>query len=355
LTGTRWLSERVKLNSQQLSTHLSSGVRHLYLISGDEPLLVTETLDAIRRAARDDGYTDRAAYVAERSFDWDEFEAGLKNYSLFASRRLVEVRLPTGKPGDKGARKIIALAGEEQVDTLLIFITPKLDRTSSRSKWATTLAKAAVCIDHPAPDHRNLTGWISARLKQAGLQCDRDALELLASRVEGNLLAAKQEIDKLQLMSGGERITLDSMRSSVTDGARYDVFQLADAALSGDARRAARILQGLEREGVAAPLVLWSLAREIGLLANVVYALERGLPMGKAMVESGVWRLRQDLIGKAARPMNVRAAESLVAQACRAERTVKGAAAGKPWNALMDLTLALAVSSGAPRLAAGVG
>jgi DNA polymerase-3 subunit delta len=341
----------VKLNPQQLSAHLASGVRSLYLVSGDEPLLVTETLDAIRQAARDQGYADRESYIAERGFDWDGFEAGLKNFSLFASQRLVEVRLPTGKPGDKGARKIITLAGEDNPDTLLIFVTPTLDRTMSRTKWATTLAKAAVSIDHRAPDRHNLAAWISSRLKKAGLQCDDDALELLASRVEGNLLAAKQEIDKLQLMAGTERITLDMMRRSVTDGARYDVFQLADAAVSGDTRRAARIVHGLEREGVPAPLVLWSLAREIGLLAGVVYGRQRGLSAGRAMAEAGVWRSREGLMGRAIRTMDVSAVDSLVAQACLTDRIVKGA--GQSWNALMDLTLALAALTGAARPRAG--
>ncbi len=332
----------MKLNAQQLGSHLSSGVAPLYLVSSDEPLLVDETLDSIRAAAAKEGYTDREVQVAERGFDWADFEGSLQNLSLFSTRRLVELRLPTGKPGDKGARFLTALAGDPKPDMIITVTTPALDSRAAKSKWVSTLARQGVWIALRRPDPASMPAWISARLKKAGLSSDSEALELLAARVEGNLLAAKQEIDKLILLVGEGRVSVDRVRASVADGARFDVFQLTDAALAGDSLRAARILLSLEKEGVAAPLVMWSLAREIGVVADVVYRRECGVSAGKAMTDAGVWRSRQDLISRAARSNDLRSAKKLVAKACDTDRIVKGARRGQPWNAMMELTFALA-------------
>jgi DNA polymerase-3 subunit delta len=189
-----------------------------------------------------------------------------------------------------------------------------------------------------------LPKWIAERLRRAGLKADNESLELLAARVEGNLLAAKQEIDKLILLAENGRVTIDTVRAAVADGARFDVFQLTDAALAGDRTRAARVLHGLQREGVAAPLVMWSLAREINVVADVVYRMDGGSSAGRAMADAGVWRSRQGLIGKAARSFDLPAARQLVASAGHADRVVKGARPGQTWNALLELTLALAGS-----------
>lgn len=342
----------MKLKPRQLASHLSDGVHGIYLVSGNEPLLVDETLEAIRDQARRQGYDERETNVAERGFDWEKLDAGLRNFSLFASRRIVEVRLPTGRPGDKGSRKITALTEAPPGDTVLLFITPRLDRNSAKSKWATMLARHGVWIDLRAPDHTELPRWLAGRLKRAGLDCDQEALEYLAARVEGNLLAAKQEIDKLVLLAGGKRVTLDVMRQTISDGARYDVFQLGDAALAGDVRRSVQILRGLEREGVAAPLALWALAREAAGLAEVAFGLRRGLSLPRAMHEAGIWRNRQELVGTAARRFRARSAQDLLEQACHADRVVKGARNGQPWAELMRLALAIAGTTARPVRAA---
>jgi len=334
----------VKLSQGQLSSHLSSGVAPVYLISGDEPLMVDETRDAIRAAAGEQGIVDREVHVAERGFNWDEFAAGLQNLSLFATHRLVELRLPTGKPGDKGARFLAAVANDPIPDTVLMVITPGLDSRTAKSKWASSLARHSVWIALRAPDAGALPGWIAGRLHAAGLTGDSEALELLAARVEGNLLAAKQEIDKLVLLAEDDQVTLDTVRAAVADGARFDVFQLTDAALAGNRSRAARILHGLHREGVAAPLVMWSLAREISLVVDVVYRMNGGSSAAKAMTDARVWRSRQSLIGRAVRSLDLKSAQQLLVGACLADRIVKGARPGHAWNALLELTLALAGS-----------
>lgn len=334
----------MKLNARQLSSHLSSGVSPVYLISGDEPLIVDEALDVIRAAAAERGFVDREVHVAERGFDWAEFAAGLQNLSLFSTHRLIELRLPTGKPGDQGAKFLRAVAVNPVPDTVLLVTTPGLDSRAAKSKWVAGLARDAVWLVLRAPDTAALPKWISDRLRRAGLAADNEALELLAARVEGNLLAAKQEIDKLVLLAEDGRVTIETVRAAVADGARFDVFQLTDAALAGDRTRAARVLHGLQREGVAAPLVLWSLVREINVVADVVYRMNGGSHPGRAMADAGVWRSRQNLIGKAVRSLDLRSARELVISAGQADRIVKGARPGQPWNALLELTLALAGS-----------
>jgi DNA polymerase-3 subunit delta len=332
----------VKLTPQQLRSHLAGGLAPHYLISGDEPLLVDEALAAIRDAATKAGYTERERHVAERSFDWEELRAGLQNMSLFSERRSVELRLPTGKPGDKGSRFLSAIAAEPVADVLLVVITPALDSRAAKSKWVSSLAGNGAWLPLRTPDDRDLPGWIAARLKRAGLAADPEAAALLAARVEGNLLAAQQEIDKLSLLNDGNKVTVESVRAAVADGARYDVFQLSDAALAGNCRRASRILDSLRQEGVAAPLVLWSLAREVTAVSDVALRAAAGRSLPQAMRDAGVWQSRQKLIGRAASQLNAHGARQLLDKACKTDRIVKGARRGSPWNALMELTLALA-------------
>ncbi len=336
----------MKLNPQQLDAHVDGRLAPVYLLSSDEPLLIDEALATLRAAAVDQGYAEREHHIAERYFDWDELAAGLQNMSLFAERRLVEVRLPTGKPGVEGSRFLVAVAGEPTPDTVMIFITPALDSRSQKSKWVTSLVRAGVWLPIRAPSAGELPAWIAGRLAAVGLQADRDALDLIVAQVEGNLLAAKQEIDKLALLVTDGRVTVDSVRASVADGARFDVFQLSDAALAGNGARAARILYSLEKEGVAAPLVLWSLIREITTVTDVILRACGGLSSGQAVAAAGIWRNRQNLIRQAVRGRDARFARDLIASASRADRIVKGSLPGQSWNALLELTMTLAGGHG---------
>jgi DNA polymerase-3 subunit delta len=336
----------VKLNPQQLDDHLSGELAPVYLVSGDEPLLVDEVLAGLRSAASKQGYTERDYHVAERWFDWSELASGMQNMSLFSERRIIEIRLPTGKPGDKGSRFFVAAAENPTPDTIIIVITPSLDSKVAKSKWVSSLTRAGVWLALRAPDAAGLPTWINARLKAAGLRADRDALQLLVAQVEGNLLAAKQEIDKLKLLAIEGQVTIDTVRTSVADGARFDVYQLGDAALSGNRARAARILYSLEKEGVAAPLVLWSLVREITAVSEIIFRVSGGQSVGQAMAGAKIWSSRQQLIRQAMRGRDVRFARGLIASARRADRIVKGSRKGQPWNALLELTMTLAGGDG---------
>ena len=225
---------------------------------------------------------------------------------------------------------------------MLIVILPKLTSSAARAKWVQNLTGAGVWLSLAAPQGEQLPRWIAARLKAAGLVADDEAIEMLTAQTEGNLLAAKQEIDKLMLLAGGERVTAEQVRAAVADGARYDVFQLADAALAGKGARAARILLHLREEGTAAPLVFWSLARDSAQVVDVALRIADGQSPGQAMGAAKVWRSRQGLIGRAVRGRDGASARRLLASVAKTERIVKGSRPGSPWNAMLELTLTLA-------------
>ncbi|MEE8235720.1 MAG: DNA polymerase III subunit delta [Gammaproteobacteria bacterium] len=332
----------MKLTPEQLPKHLSERLSPLYFISGDEPLQATEAVDQIRSAARQSGFEEREVYVATLGFDWRALTGSIQNLSLFARRRLIEIRLPTGKPGREGSAVLAELADSPPPDTLLLVIAPHLDAAKASSRWAKALATAGVWIAvRPLPTHK-IPAWLGRRLELAGLQYDEAALELLAGRVEGNLLAARQEIDKLVLLADGGRVTVDTVKESVADSARFDVFQLADAAMGLEAGRAIRILQGLQREGVAEALTLWALVREIQTLVALQCHVDQGRSVSAALAKVRVWKSRQGMVGECLRRHTAGSIEGLVTKACQVDRVVKGARFGQPWNALIELTLAIA-------------
>lgn len=315
----------------------------VYLVSGDEPLLVNEVVDALRAAAIGRGCEERDSHVVERGFSWEAVTASLRNLSLFSSGKLVEIRLPTPTPGDEGSRHIRKLASRPADGNTVVIVTPALTRKIAESAWASALAAAGVWVETRRPGLADLPQWIAQRFRAAGLSCEPEGLDLLADRVEGNLLAAQQEIDKLALLHApGTALTVAQIRAAVADGARFDVFQLGDAALSGDVARAVRVLGGLREEGTAAPLVLWSLAREVLVLVDAgIRASREGSPL-RGVQGAGVWQSRTDLYLRALRNHKPGGLRRLLRMAGRADQIVKGARPGEPWNALLELTLALA-------------
>ena len=337
----------MKLRSDQLREQLAAQpprpLASVYLISGDEPLLVNEAVDALRAAAPDRGCEEREYWIVERGFSWEAIGASLSNLSLFSSGKFVEIRMPTATPGDEGSRQIRKLAGRTADGNTVVIVTPGLIRKVAESAWVTALVKAGVWVETRPPSLAELPRWIAQRFRTAGLGCDTEGLELLAGRVEGNLLAAQQEIDKLALLHPtGTVLTAEQVRAAVADGARFDVFQLGDAALAGDVERAVRILAGLREEGTAAALVLWSLVREALLLVDAGIRRDRGGSAQQAVQGAGVWQSRADLYVRALRNHKSGALRRLLRMTGRADQIVKGSRPGEPWNALLELTLALA-------------
>ncbi len=347
----------MKLGAEQLLSRLSppadrqrpgagsAGIQlaSIYLVSGDEPLLVNEVVDALRLAAAGSDRAEREAHIVDRSFSWERVAASLASLSLFSAGKLVEIRLGSATPGDEGSRHLRQLAARPADDNVVVIITPALTRKIADSAWAKALTNAGVWVETRPPSLKELPRWIAARFRAAGLGCAPEGLELLAGRIEGNLLAARQEIDKLALLyPAGTSLTAGQIRDAVADGARYDVFQLGDAALAGDAARALRVLAGLRDEGTAAPLVLWSLVRESLLLVDAGIRASRDGSPQRALQGIGVWQSRTDLYLGALARHKPAALRRLLKMTGRTDQIVKGARPGDAWNALLELTLALA-------------
>lgn len=310
----------------------------MYLVAGDEPLQREEAADAIRIAAREHGYTDREVLFAERGFDWNQLNAAGANLSLFASKRILEVRLPTGKPGDDGAEALIAYAKDPAPDMLLLVISAKLDRGGGH--WAEALEQGGVRVSIWPMEVKNLPGWIGRRMQKLALNPTPEAVTLIAERVEGNLLAAAQEVDKLLLLHGPGPVDAAAAREAVADSARYDPYALVDAALAGDPRRTAHILMGLEEEGTEPTFILWALTREIRSLTGVAWDIRGGLPLQRAL--ASVWEKRRTLVQKALGRHHHQDWQKLLALAAHTDRVLKGQAAGRPWDELLNLSVCLA-------------
>jgi DNA polymerase-3 subunit delta len=321
----------------------------VYLVAADEPLRVGESTDMIREAARAAGFEERELHVVERGFRWDALEAAADTLSLFASKRIVELRMQTPRPGDAGARVIRALAESGDQDRVLIIsINARLDGSAAKSVWVKCIEKHGVLVDIWPVTRAELPQWIRERARRHELELTSAASELIADRVEGNLLAADQELAKLSLTAAGRRIDEQAALEAVASSARFDVFRLTDAVLAGDAARALRVLAGLRLEGVHPTLVLWALVRELSLLAKLKFASRSGQQLESIMRRNGVWQRRQPLVKQALGRFAWAELAELLRLAATTDRRLKGQGYGPHWEALTDLVLA-AVSPARPR------
>lgn len=336
----------MKLAPAQLAKHLQGTLAPVYVISGDDPLLCQEAADAVRAAARQQGFDERQVFSADASFDWGTLLQAGASMSLFAERRLLELRLPSGKPGDKGAAALMEYCARPAEDTLLLISLPKLDGSAQKTKWGKALAEGAHTqfVQIWPVDIGQLPQWIRQRLSQAGLSATQDAVELIAARVEGNLLAAAQEIEKLKLMAEEGQITVQTVQAAVADSARFDVFGLTDAVLNGEAAHALRMLEGLRGEGVETPVILWALTRELRALANMSQQFSQGVPLDKVFSSARppVWDKRKPLMSKALQRHSAKRWSQLLMDAQRIDAQIKGQAAGSPWSSLSRLALLMA-------------
>jgi DNA polymerase III subunit delta len=308
----------------------------MYLVSGDEPLLVGEAADAVRAAARAAGYADRTVFFIDRSFSWDELRHASHALSLFAERRLFELRMPSGKP-DKGAQALAELAAQPPPDIVCLVVTDKLDKKTTDAPWVRAVEKHGVWVPIWPVETAALPGWLRARAKLLKVELEPAAAQLIVDRVEGNLLAAKQELEKLSLLADGAPISADLVLRSVGDSARYDVFQLAEAAAAGDGARALRVLLGLKSEGVEPTLILWALVRE---LRGLWQAKERDRL--RSTVRGSGWNLAATPSPRALSRLGKLPLARLLRQASYTDRVIKGLAMGDAWSALTGLTSGLA-------------
>jgi DNA polymerase-3 subunit delta len=332
----------LKIRANQLSSHLKNSLAPCYLVTGDEHLLVAEALDAIREAARARGFGSRELHVATTGFDWGQLAATAGNLSLFAEQRIVELRLPTGKPGRSGGQAIVDLVAQAGPDLLFIVTGPKLDGSTAKARWVKAIEQKGVSLPIWPIGLRELPGWIANRMRQAGLQPERDAVALIADRVEGNLLAASQEIEKLRLLLGEGKVRVADVTSAVARSSRYDVYKLADAAIAGDAARAVRILGGLRAEGVEPVIVMWALTRELRTLAMLDDAVRQGKDLGGTMQALRVWNNRQALVRSCIGRHQHGDFHRLLKSSGRADAAAKGQRFGDPWQMAADIVIGMA-------------
>ena len=316
----------MRVRPDQLGRHLQRGLASVYVVHGDEPLQREESLDTIRSAARDAGFAERIVLHADTGFDWSELGAQAANLSLFAERRLIDLRVTSGSPGKDGGPVLTQYAASPPPDMVLLMSCGRLDRRSTATKWFKALEGAGDVIEVYPVRARELPRWIVDRGAARGLAVERDAAELLAERSEGNLLACAQEIDKLRLLAGDRSITVDDVMGTVADSARFGAFDLIDPALEGDGARVARILGVLREEGVDPIHVLGSLTWAIRGVCGIAAGLDRGARLDDVLRSGfGAWWRRRHLVqralGRMPRPGWVR----LLATAEGVDRILKGA------------------------------
>lgn len=335
-------SALLKLRSDQLAASTAKSLSPVYLLSGDETLLLNECADTVRAACRAAGYTERVLLNVDRSFDWRDLNAELAGMSLFVERRLIELRMATVKPGKKGQEALLSACENLPPDTVLLIQAPRLDKTVLKTAWVSAVERAGVLVQVWPIDDSEFSTWVAARMRQRGLAPERDAVLAFCARVEGNLLAAAQEIDKLWLLNGEGPLSAETVAEQVGDNARFNVYKLADTTLAGQHRKAFRVLRSLRLEGVEPVLLLWALGREIRALYAIQVAVDGGADVGSAMKKARVWGQRQGLVrGALARHDTASLAELLVATE-RADRAARGRGQVDVWDHITGIVFALA-------------
>jgi len=310
-----------------LSGQLKQGIQPLYLLFGAETLLVEEALDQIRSRAKEEGYQERLRFTVETGFDWNQLLEHSQAMSLFAEKQLIELRIPTGKPGDAGAKALTQYVENPlSSDTSLIIISGGIEKRSQGTKWFKAIEDASLVIECPVIGSDRLPDWISQRLSAQGLKYETDAVEQLSHFVEGNLLAAAQEINLLALLYPGETVTTEIIEHVIADHARFNVYNLADACLAGKVPRVARILQSLKQEQIQPVLILWALARDARTLCKMSEAMENGEHPKALFQRFHIWSSRSGIVNAALRRISRPQWENILRRLGRADLMVKGRA-----------------------------
>lgn len=335
----------MKVFADKLPEQLKGGLKPVYLISGDEPLQMREASDAVRAAARSQGAEEREVYHVDNSFSWSTLADSNASMSLFSSHKLVELHLPSGKPGQEGSQALQAYAQEisdnrGQSDNTLLIIAGKLESSATNSKWFKALDTVGIFVPIWPMDQQRLPGWITHRLRAAGFQPTPEAVTLLAQRVEGNLLACDQEIQKLRL-AYPDQTQLDdqAVLNAVHDSSRYDVFNLTDAMLLADPVRTSRVLTGLQGEGLEPPIILWGVTRELRQLINLKHRVDQGQSFERICRDLRIWDKRKPIYQKAIQSHSTRQLHQLILMAEQVDQRIKGIHKGDSWPLLTQLCL----------------
>lgn len=332
----------MRLTQAQLAPHLKQGLQSIYVLIGDEPLAQRESLDAIRAEAISQGYDERTSLIVERNFNWQQVQNFGQSISLFSSRRLLELNIPNGKPGLEGGKALQALTAKALPDTTIIIILPTLERDAKNSAWFAALESHAQLISLNEVDAASLPKWIAGRLAQHGQYTSQQTLEFLAHQVEGNLLAANQEIEKLSLLYPQGELSEETVREAVLNVSRYDAFQLGEAVLAGDAERATRILQGLQDEGETAVAVMNPLIWVLRPLVRIKQAEMHGANLASAMTSARIYGDKQTLVKRAISRFSLRQLEAALQKLADIDKMAKGVMLGDAWLEISRLCFGLA-------------
>jgi DNA polymerase III subunit delta len=336
----------MQLRFDAIDGHLAKTLAPLYVISSDEYLLALEVADKIRRVAKAQGFFEREILTVERSFKWGALLAANQSQSLFGDKKLIDLRIPTGKPGKDGGAALQEYVAHLSPDNLTLITLPKLDWATQKAAWVGSLQQAAVYIDIPMVERAALPNWISQRLSSQAQSADRQSLDFIADRVEGNLLAAHQEIQKLGLLHPPGKLSFEVIHDAVLNVARYDVFKLNEAMLAGDVARLVRMLDGLKGEGEALPLILWAVAEELRTLLKLKSGMAQGRPLGVMLKEYRIWGPREKLMGPALQRVSLSTLQAALQDAAQVDKMVKGLRgkkfAGDAWDAMLQLGLRVA-------------
>ncbi|ALG67200.1 DNA polymerase III subunit delta [Beggiatoa leptomitoformis] len=331
----------MRIKPSQLTNHLQKqGLSAVYLITGDEPLQLMECSDLLRQFARQQGFSERVVMVVDTGFDWKNLEQEASSLSLFATRRLLEVQMGSKTPNDAGTKALSSYLANLPPDTVLLMTADKLDSQKQKTKWFTAVEEKSVIVQVFPLELAELPAWINQRLSACGLQATSDAIQMIAERSEGHLLACAQEIEKLKLLHGqGQIIDVEQVMDAVADSARFEIFDWVDTVLNGETARCVRQLQGLKAEGYDPVLILWALNKDIRLLCQVSYALQSGQRADQVFRTFRVWQQRQAIIQKATKRYSVKKWQRFLQQSVMIDRMIKGAAVGNVWDELLRLSV----------------
>ena len=329
----------MNVRPDQLQAVLSKQLHPIYLVSGDEPLQLMEATDQIRKTAREQDYAEREVIHADSNFDWQTLKDEAGSLSLFSSRRILDMRLPSMKPGRDGGQVLKEYAASPPQDILLLITGGKLESAQKNSAWFRALDRAGVVVQCWPIGPDRLPAWVTQRFQSRGMKPQTEVVDYICQRVEGNMLAAAQEIDKLLLLIGPGAVAIAEVREAVADSSRFTVFELADSALAGDRSRVIRILHGLRAEGIEPVLVIWSLAKDLRLLAGVSRQPESA---GFALQKAGVWKNRLELFHSCLRRHSAGSLDRLLQHCARIDAITKGVQPGDVWDELLTLGTRLA-------------
>jgi len=339
----------LRLKPEQLAQHLQKELKPLYIVSGDEPLLEQEVCDQIRAAVKTQGFDEREVHHVEANFKWNELLEAANALSLFSSRKLMEIRIENGKPGDQGSKALMALFDNPNPDTIVLLVLPKVDKSATNAKWFKTLDQIGAFIQHWPIERNQLPGWLANRLRTSGMKADRDALALLADRTDGNLLAGAQEIEKLKLL-GLENITAQHIEAAVGDASRFDVFALSESAFKGDVARSLHILETLQGEGLHALQPLAILTNDIRQLLSFMSLIKSGTADDKALQQLKVfWPKKQQQIKGAARRLSYQGVQDCLSICKQIDQSSKNIIKDDPWRLMSTLITKLCGLSVTPQ------